>query len=249
MQRRSQTAGCASGLLLGHIDDPGLSIFLQASVAQFESDAGLLVAREGNIGLQVEVPVDPDRARIDLRGHGEGPLEMFRPDAAAERELRIVRARDGFFDLGIAQHRQNWAELLLPDQSRIVADVANNRRFDEIALALQNIAARNDNAVLFGIVQEALHPLEMRLILQRPYLGSRLGAVIDDSLAGQPPEFLAEFVILRIMNIEALDHDAALAGIEGGAGEQLGRYFLWIDIVEHNGGVVAAQLPRADLQP
>jgi hypothetical protein len=31
----------------------------------------------------------------------------------------------------------------------------------------------------------------MRLILQRPDLGSRLGAVIDDSLAGQPPEFLA----------------------------------------------------------
>src|SRR5712672_2628851 len=170
------TAGCASGLLLGHVDDPGLSIFLQASVTQFGSDAGLLVAPEGNVGLQVEMPVDPDRARIDLRGHGEGPLEILRPDAAAEPELRIVRARDGVFDLGIAQHRQNWAELLLPDQSRVVADVANNRRFDEIALALQNIAARNDNAVLFGILQEALHSLEMRLVLQRPYLGSRLGA-------------------------------------------------------------------------
>src|SRR6266481_1795446 len=46
------------------------------------------------------------------------------------------------------------------------------------------------------------------------------------------------------MNVEALDHDAALAGIEGRAGEQLGRYFLWIDIVEHNGGVVAAELQR-----
>src|SRR3984893_17191066 len=238
----------ASGLLLGHVDDPGLGIFRQASVAQFGSDAGLLVAPEGNVGLQVEMPVDPDRARIDLRGDGEGPLGILRPDAAAEPELRIVRARDGVFDLGIAQHRQNWAELLLPDQSRIVADVANNRRFDEIALALQNIAARNDNAVLFGILQEALHPLEMRLILQRPDLRSRLGAFIDDSLAGQPPEFLAEFVILRIMNVEALDHDAALAGIEGRAGEQLGRYFLWIDVVEHNGGVVAAELQREALQ-
>src|SRR4029077_17081280 len=139
-------------------------------------------------------------------------------------------------------------ELLLPDQSRIVADVANNRRFDEIALALHNIAARNDNAVLFGIVQEALHPLEMRLILQRPYLGSRLGAVIDDSLAGQPPEFLAELVILGIMNEKGLDYAPALAGIEGRAGEQLGRYFLWIDIVQHNGSVVAAKLQREALQ-
>jgi hypothetical protein len=45
----------------------------------------------------------------------------------------------------------------------------------------------------------------MRLVLQRPYLGSRLGAVIDESFASQPPEFLAEFVILRIMNVEAFD--------------------------------------------
>src|SRR5260370_40669945 len=88
----------------------------------------------------------------------------------------------------------------------------------------------------------------MRLILQRHYLGSRLGAVIDDSLAGQPLEFLAEFVILRIMNVEALDHDAALAGIEGRAGEQVGRYFLWIDVVEHNSCVVAAELQRETLQ-
>jgi hypothetical protein len=47
----AKSAGCASGLLLGHIDDPGLRIFLQASVAQFGSDAGLLVASEGYVGL------------------------------------------------------------------------------------------------------------------------------------------------------------------------------------------------------
>ena len=93
-------------------------------MAQFGSDAGLLVAPEGNVGLQVEMPVDPDRARIDLRGHGEGPLEILRPDAAAEPELRIVRARDS-----VSQHRQNSAELLLSDQSRIVVDVANKIRF------------------------------------------------------------------------------------------------------------------------
>src|SRR3984957_14184038 len=221
----AKAAGCALGLLLGHIDDPGLSIFLQASVAQFGSDAGLLVAPERNVGLQVEMPVDPYRARIDLRGHGEGPLEILRPDAAAEPELRIVRAPDGVFDLGIAQHRQNRAKLLLSDQSRIVGDVANNRRFDEIALALQNIAARNDNAVLFGFLQEALHPLEMRLVLEGPYLSFRLGAVVHDGLASQPPKFLAKFVVLRIVDVEALDHDAALAGIKGRAGEQIGRYF------------------------
>jgi hypothetical protein len=191
---------------------------------------------------------DVMKERTDGEASARSALEILRPDTAAEPELRIVRARDGVFDLGIAQHRQNWAELLLPDQSRIVTDVANNRRLDEIALALQNIAARNDNAVLFGILQEALHSLEMRLILQRPYLGSGLGAVIDDSRAGQPPEFLAEFVILRIMNVEALDHDAALAGVEGRAGEQLWRYFHWIDIIEHNGGVVAAELQREALQ-
>src|SRR5258708_19906812 len=75
----AKAAGCASGLLLGHVDDPGLSIFLQASVAQFGSDAGLFVAPEGNVGLQVEMPVDPDRARIDLRADGEAPLRLLRP--------------------------------------------------------------------------------------------------------------------------------------------------------------------------
>jgi hypothetical protein len=98
----AKAAGCASGLLLGHIDDPGLSIFLQASVAQFGSDGGLLVAPEGNVGLQVEMPVDPDRARIDLRGYGEGRIvadaaisicrSQFRPPSLILRLLALVPA-------------------------------------------------------------------------------------------------------------------------------------------------------------
>jgi hypothetical protein len=43
------------------------------------------------------------------------------------------------------------------------------------------------------------------------------------------------------MDVETLDSDAALAGVEDGAGEQLGRNFLWIDIVEHDRGVVATK--------
>jgi len=53
-ERGSGVGQCASSLLLGYIDDPGLSVFLQAGAAQFGSDAGLLVAPEGNVGLQVE---------------------------------------------------------------------------------------------------------------------------------------------------------------------------------------------------
>ena len=101
-----------------------------------------------------------------------------------------------------------------------------------------DVSARSGHSHGDDSVERALDRLRAR---GHRITGAR-HAVIDDSLAGEPSEFVAEFVILRIMNVEALDHDAALAGIEGRAGEQLGRYFLWIDIVEHkNGEAVLSQ--------
>src|ERR1700748_3617482 len=70
-------------------------------------------------------------------------------------------------DAGIAQHRDDWPELFLCHQSRIVGDIPNDRWLNEVTLPALHLAAGNDFAVARGILEEALHLLEVRLVLRR----------------------------------------------------------------------------------
>ena len=77
-------------------------------------------------------------------------------------------------------------------QSRIVGDIADDRRPDEVALAVEHLAAGNDLAVPLGILEEALDLLELRLVLQRTHLRPLLQPVIDHRLARQASQFVAD---------------------------------------------------------
>ena len=82
--------------------------------------------------------------------------------------------RDHVLGVGVLDHRQHRAELLLVDQPRAFLDVAHDGRLDEIARPVQRVAAGDDLAVLPGVLEETLHLLVLHLVLQRPELGALL---------------------------------------------------------------------------
>ena len=61
-------------------------------------------------------------------------------------------------------------------------------------------------------------------------------------------QLVAEGVVDRIVDIEPLDGEADLAGVEHGGGIDLRRHFLRVDVVEHDRRVVAAELQGQALQ-
>src|SRR5271163_4926609 len=110
--------------------------------------------------------------------------------------------------MGIPQHRQDWAELLLLDQPRVIGNIAYDCRLYEVALTIEGFAASDNVAVLPRVFKEALYLLELGLVLEWSHLGSLLDPVVDDDLASQPPQFVADLPILGIMDVETLDSDA-----------------------------------------
>src|SRR5262249_19317373 len=72
----SVSASMSIRLHLGHVDDFGLSEFLQTLDAHFDADAGLLRASERRASRQVEMLVDPNGAAIDLLSDGERAVEV-----------------------------------------------------------------------------------------------------------------------------------------------------------------------------
>src|SRR5258707_1834664 len=143
-----------------------------------------------------------DRPGIDPGRHVERAVAVRRPDRAAQAEFRVVGTCDHLVEIGIAQHRQHRAELLLANQPGVVGDVAHDGRLDEIAVALEHPAAGNDLAVLPGVLQEPFHLLELRLVLDRADLRAWLQPVADDRLSREPAQLVADGVADRIVDVE-----------------------------------------------
>jgi hypothetical protein len=151
------------------------------------------------------------------------------------------------FRIGIFDHRQDRPELFLVDQPRAVGDVAHDGRADEETL-LRARAAGHHRAVLPGVFDDFLDLVELHAVLQRPDLGALFQAVADHRGAGQRRQLVAHLVIDRLMHIEPLHGDADLAAVLEGAVENALGGGLRIDVVEHDAGVVAAQLQGDPLQ-
>src|SRR5260370_1342145 len=64
----------------------------------------------------------------------------------------------------------------------------------------------------------------------------------------QPANPVADGFMNRIVDIEPLEADPPLAGVEHGSGIDLRRHLLRIDVLEHNRRVVAAEFQRQALQ-
>ena len=60
--------------------EPGTQMGPLQNRAQFDADAGLLRPSERDVRSHVQVLVDPDRAGVDPRRHGDRPLAVRGPD-------------------------------------------------------------------------------------------------------------------------------------------------------------------------
>src|SRR5579863_561721 len=71
----------------------GLRVVVENLVAHFAAPAGLLVASEGERGVENVVAVDPHGAGGDLVGHAVGFADVARPDAGGEAVHIVIGAR------------------------------------------------------------------------------------------------------------------------------------------------------------
>ena len=138
--------------------------------------------------------------------------------------------------------------MLLPHQARIVRDVAHDRGTDEVAGAIGTCTARDDLSVLAPVRDVPLHLLELCLVLQGSELRVGIEAVAENCGVGQLCELGAELIVDRVVRVHALGGQAHLARVQHGGHEDLRRDFLRIDVIEHDGSVVAAQLERQPLE-
>ena len=92
------------------------------------------------------------------------------------------------------------------------------------------------------IFEEFLYLLELGFVLNRSHLGRGVQAIADDGGVGEFGQFCAHGFVQSIRHVDALDGEAYLAGVDHGAHEDLGGHFLDVDVIEHDGRVVAAEL-------
>jgi hypothetical protein len=71
-----------------------------------------------------------------------------------------------------------------------------------------------------------------------------LEPIINDGLFGEGDQLFADPIVNRFMDISALDRQAYLSAVLECAFEYPGRRLLWIDVVENDRCVVAAELKR-----
>ena len=71
--------------------------------------------------------VDPRRSALKLKRNVLGFLYVLGPDRAAQSVWIVIGARDHFADIGVADDRQNRAELLLVDERIAIVEIGNER--------------------------------------------------------------------------------------------------------------------------
>ena len=77
--------------------------------------------------------------------------------------------------------------------------------------------------------------------VDRAHLRAFLKPVADDRLPRELAQFVADGIIDRVVDIEPLDGDARLAGVDHGAGIDLRRHLLRVNVLEHDRCVVTAE--------
>jgi hypothetical protein len=109
--------------------------------------------------------------------------------------------------------------------------------------------AREDRpAVPARVVDQLLHARELRRGVDRAELRVGLEAAADLHLPRDLGERVDDGPVHILVHVEALDRDAHLSRVREGAPEEPRRDLRRVDVAEHDGRVVAAELERHALQ-
>ncbi len=126
---------------------------------------------------------------------------------------------------------------------------AHNRRFHEMARAIQHVTTAEDLAAfLFDFSDRGTIALHRGLVDERPHEHVRLQRMPDVDLGVGFYQFAGQFVVARLVHKETSGGGAALAGCADGAEQDGPHGHVQISCFIDDDGIVAAEFKEASSQ-
>ena len=177
-----------------------------------------------------------------------GAGQIARPYAGGEPVLRVVRALDDVALVAPGLHGDHRAEDLVACGRGLPGGVVDDRRLEveasrERALSREPRAPDNARAFGTGLLDEAMHALEMRLRDERPDVRRLVEGVADPEPRERGGE-LEELVVDRLVDVEARGGEADLAVLERDPHRRVGDRHVEVGVVADHEGALAAELEQ-----
>src|SRR5215471_14876064 len=164
----------AMAALLSQLGADGLDlgVGLQGLVAHLSSPAGLLVAAEGQRGVEDVVAIDPDGAGPEALGHRVGLGDVSGPDAGSQAVGGVVGGLGDVVERPERLGDDDGPEDLLADDPHVAAGLGDHGGLHEVAAFADAAAAGDDlGAVGPAGLEVAGHPRELLVGDERSHLG------------------------------------------------------------------------------
>ena len=151
---------------------------------------------------------------LNLARHHVGGLQVSCPDARGQAIFGVVGEFGDSVEIGIVEglDADDRPEDFFAHDLHVAIGTGENRRFDEIALVADDVAARDDlGAFLPSRLEEAPDALMLLFGDQRPEIDRGIEAVADVQLAGFGGDAFDDLVIDRLVREQPRARRAALA--------------------------------------
>src|SRR5829696_6266259 len=237
--------------LLAHARDQDrlrLAVLLDALGAVADADPGLADAAERQLlrGVVDDAVVDAGAAGLDTRRQALALLDVLRPDARVQAVARVVRKADRLLLVMHLHDRQRRAERLLGHAEHRVVDVGEDRRLEEVALALAALAADpHGRALVDRVADVRIDDVDLRRGGHGTDLDRRGRARSALAQRARLLHYLAhELLVEGLLDVDPLDRLADLPGVrhavvDGGVGSALD-----VGVAQDDHRVLAAELER-----
>ena len=123
--------------------------------------------------------VDPRGAALKLKRNVLGFLYVFRPDRAAQSVRIVIGAGDHLVDIGVADDRQNRAELFFVDQRIAIVEIGYERDGKEQPLFRRFATKQQAAAAVLGGLGQSRDLIELHAVLDRTENAVLVQAVAD----------------------------------------------------------------------
>lgn len=226
-----------------------LSVVGQRRLAQFATDAALLVPAEWHLRVEHVVLVDPDGAGLQRVGDTDGRVQVSGVDGRGQAVVGVVGLLD---DLLLGRELGNGAdgaEDLLLDNLHVGSDVGEDGGLDEVALVAEALTANLAvGALLLALLDVAHDAVELQLADLGALEGVLVEGVADSVGGGALLEGLEELVVNALLDVDARAGAAGLAVVEVDAEVGPRDGLLNVGVVEDNVGGLATKLQGNLLQ-
>src|SRR5438105_7474826 len=187
----------------------------QTVPAQLAADAAVLDPAEGHPRIRFHRAVDEDEPRLDLAGQFVRSIQVPRPEARAEAELRIVRLADSALQVRDPEDGRDGAERLLSQDPHLFRHAREQRRFEEPTGPGQAMASDDGlGALRQRILDLAFDLLALTGLDQRTDVRRWVERVADFQVPHSLSELREEVIGDGIHDEETLRGDARLSVVD-----------------------------------